>query len=125
MKRVFVMIVTMSALAGCADKPEPTAEALEQRAHELDVLAAERQDAKAFDLYSLRCQKQIGSVDQYSRVLDAFFAGRSPKYVSATAEVDGENGTVVSVDEDPSAPASAREPRTWTFIDGEWKFDNC
>ena len=32
---------------------------------------------------------------------------------------------VVSIDDDPNAPASAMNPRTWTFIDGRWQFDSC
>jgi serine/threonine protein kinase, bacterial len=31
----------------------------------------------------------------------------------------------MSIDDDPNAPASALTPRTGTFIDGRWQFDNC
>jgi hypothetical protein len=39
----------------------------------------------------------------------------------------GANGSslqVVSIDDDKNAPASALTPRTWTFIDRRWQFDN-
>jgi hypothetical protein len=26
---------------------------------------------------------------------------------------------------DPNAPADSMQPRTWTFIDNTWQFDNC
>ncbi|OPX05952.1 hypothetical protein [Mycobacterium sp. AT1] len=106
--------------------PDPRSkEALESVGHALDVLAAERQDARAWEHYSARCQAMIGDLAQFSAVLDQFFRGRTPNYESATAVVNGSSGKVVSVDTDPSAPASASLPRTWTFIDGRWQFDNC
>lgn len=100
-------------------------EALEYAGHRLDVLAATRQDAQAWEYYSARCKAKIGGLAAYAAVLDEFFRGRHPNYQSATAVVDGSSGKVISVDADPSAPASASLPRTWTFIDGRWQFDNC
>lgn len=115
-----------SAGAATTVKPDPRSEeALELAAHRLDVLAATRQDAQAWEYYSARCQAEIGNLTQYSAVLDEFFRGRAPNYESATAVVNGSSGKVISVDSDPSAPASASLPRTWTFIDGRWQFDNC
>lgn len=106
--------------------PDPrSAEALEDAGHQLDVLAAGRRDAQAWEFYSARCKAEIGDLAAYSVVLDEFFRGRTPNYESATAVVDGSSGKVISVDTDPSAPDSASLPRTWTFIDGRWQFDNC
>jgi len=115
-----------SANVATTKTPDPRSkEALESAGHRLDVLAATRQDAQAWEYYSARCQAEIGNLTQYSAVLDEFFRGRAPNYVSATAIVNGSSGKVISVDTDPSAPASASLPRTWTFIDGRWQFDNC
>ncbi|MGN7780482.1 hypothetical protein ACTJJE_13295 [Mycolicibacterium sp. 22603] len=106
--------------------PDPRSKAaLEFAGHELDVLAATRQDAQAWAYYSARCQAAIGNLTQYAAVLDKFFRGRNPNYESASAVVNGSSGKVISVDSDPSAPPSASLPRTWTFIDGRWQFDNC
>lgn len=112
--------------AGKSASPDPRSkEALESAGHRLDVLAATRQDAQAWEYYSARCKAKIGGLGAYSAELDEFFRGRHPNYQSATAVVDGSSGKVISVDADPSAPASASLPRTWTFIDGRWQFDNC
>jgi serine/threonine-protein kinase len=112
--------------ARAPSQPSPRSkEAVERSAHELDVLAASRQDAKAWAYYSQRCKDKIGSLNNYSNLLDVFFKGRTPKYESATARVNETSAQVVSIDKDPSAPASAMQPRTWTFIDGRWQFDNC
>ncbi|MGB3485961.1 MAG: hypothetical protein WBB07_27540 [Mycobacterium sp.] len=88
-------------------------------------MSAARQDKQAWEFYSARCQAAIGDLTQYAAVLDEFFRGRNPNYESATAVVAGSSGKVISVDTDPSAPDSASLPRTWTFIDGRWQFDNC
>ena len=64
--------------------PDPRSkEALAAAGHRLDMLAATRQDAQAWEFYSARCQAEIGSLTRYSAVLDEFFRGRTPKYESA------------------------------------------
>jgi serine/threonine protein kinase, bacterial len=65
----------------------------------------------------------IGDVDSYKLFLEAFFDGRNPQYSDVTVRVNGSSGQVVSIDNDPNA-RSAMNPRTWTFIDGRWQFDN-
>lgn len=118
--------VSESADAAIIAPPDPRSkEALEATGHDLDVLAASRNDAQAWEYYSARCQALIGNLTQLSAVLDEFFRGRTPTYESATAVVNGSSGKLISVDTDPSAPDSASLPRTWTFIDGRWQFDNC
>ena len=87
--------------------------------------ASRREDAKAWAHDSQRCKDKIGGLESYSNMLDVFFAGRTPQYVSANAKVSSSSAQVVSMDKDPSAPAAAMQPRTWTFIDGRWQFDNC
>lgn len=100
-------------------------DALKTRAHDLDVAAAQRQDEKAWGYYSQRCQAQIGDLHTYSIMLNEFFRGRNPDYTGVTVKVNGSSAQVVSTDNDPAAPASGMYPRTWTFIDGQWMFDNC
>jgi hypothetical protein len=113
-----------SESAGSQPRPQ-SKEAVERSAHELDAIAASRQDAKAWAYYSQRCKDKIGSLENYSNLLDVFFEGRAPRYESATAQVNGSSAQVVPIDKDPKAPASAVQPRRWTFIDGRWQFDNC
>lgn len=100
-------------------------EALEEAAHRLDLLASEGDAEAAYDYYSQRCKGIIGSLDDYKAFLTVWLKGRNPQYTSATAKVNGSSGQVVSIDEDPGSPSSSMNPRTWTFIDGRWQFDNC
>jgi hypothetical protein len=63
--------------------------------------------------------------DWPTQFLAAWIDGRKPQYSGVTVRVNGSSGQVVSIDDDPNAPASAMNPRAWTFIDGRWQFDNC
>jgi outer membrane murein-binding lipoprotein Lpp len=120
------LVSCSSATNDASTAPSPlnpqSKEALERSAHELDVRAARREDARAWEYYSQRCKDQIGSLENYSTVLDEFFKGRAPQFGGVTANVRGSSAQVVSIDKDPNAPASAILPRTWTFIDDvfEW-----
>ena len=106
--------------------PPNSKEDLETRAHQLDLLASQGDAAAAYNFYSQRCKNIIGDLDSYKAVLTEWLKGRSPQYSNAvTAKVNGSSAQVVSIDGDPNAPASAMTPRTWTFIDGQWQFDNC
>jgi serine/threonine protein kinase, bacterial len=100
-------------------------EALESAAHQLDLLASQRNASAAYEFYSQRCKNIIGDVDSYRTFLAAWLDGRSPQYSGVTVKVNGSSGQVVSIDDDRNAPASSMNPRTWTFIDGRWQFDNC
>lgn len=111
--------------ANTTDMAPNSKEALEAAAHRLDMLAAQGDAAGAYALYSQRCKLIIGNLEDFRSILEIFFKDRNPKYVSATANINGSHGQVVSIDEDPSAPADSMNPRTWTFIDGRWQFDNC
>lgn len=147
MKSAFVMCAFLLAggLSGCsstdsatttdspAASPATTAaapapnskEALEDRAHQLDLLASKGDAAAAWQFYSQRCKNIIGNLDSYKAFLTQWREGRNPQYGGVTVKVNGSSAQVVSVDNDPNAPASSMEPRTWTFIDGQWQFDNC
>jgi serine/threonine protein kinase, bacterial len=100
-------------------------EALEQAAHQLDVLASQAQAAEAYEFYSQRCKGIIGDLDSYKSFLAVWLEGRNPQYSGVTVKVNDSSGQVVSIDNDPNAPATSMDPRTWTFIDGRWQFDNC
>ena len=110
-----------------ATPPPPNSkETLETRAHQLDLLASQGDAAAAYNFYSQRCKNIIGDLDSYKAVLTEWLRGRSPQYSNnVTAKVNGSSAQVVSIDSDPNAPANAMTPRTWTFIDGQWQFDNC
>ncbi len=137
------LAITAAFLAGCGsttktatetavEKPSATAapaanskEALEIRAHQLDVLASQGDANAAYRFYSRRCKNIIGNLDSYKAFLTEWLKGRNPQYLDVTVKVNGSSGQVVSIDNDPNYPPSSMDPRTWTFIDGEWQFDNC
>jgi len=100
-------------------------EALEARAHRMDTLASQGDAAAAFQFYSQRCKDIIGGLDAYRTALTEWLTSHTPRYAGVTVRVSGSSAQVVSVDSDPNAPASSMAPRTWTFIDGAWHFDNC
>lgn len=106
--------------------PAPNSkEPLEARAQQLDQLASKGEAAAAWEFYSQRCKNIIGSLDSYKLFLDQWREGRNFQYGGVTVKVNGSSAQVVTVDNDPNAPASSMEPRTWTFIAGQWQFDNC
>lgn len=113
---------TPAPSAAPTESPE---DQLRAAAEALDRSATARDDETAWSFYSQRCKNEIGSIEVYGQILDAFYAGRTPNYTDWTVRVNGSSGQVVTVDSDPSAPASAMNPRTWTFIDGRWQFDSC
>lgn len=121
-----LLAATTLLLGGCSPHvvAEPSEDDVEIQAHRQDVLAAVRDDAEAWQFFSIRCQERIGSVANYSKILDAAFAGRKPDYEVAIAHAEGKYARVVSVDRDPNAPASALRPRMWKW-QGVWKLDSC
>lgn len=94
-------------------------------AEDLDRLAAAGKAEAAWDYYSQRCKNVIGGIDSYRATLNYIFKDRDPKYAGVTVRINGSSAQVVTVDESPTAPASSMDPRTWTYIDGRWQFDNC
>lgn len=89
--------------------------------------ALEANDATgAWGYYSQRCKALMGdSVEQYRAMMDIQYSDRNPQVESHTVRVNGSSAQVVTVDPDPAAPADSMNPRTWTFIDDRWQFDNC
>ncbi len=117
---------TPAAAPATTTTPAPNSkEALEERAHQLDLLATKGDAVAAWEFYSQRCKNIIGNLDSYKLFLDQWRKGRNPQYGGVTVKINGSSAQVVSVDNDPNAPASSMQPRTWTFIDGQWQFDNC
>lgn len=122
--------VACVGIVGCssesdASSTEPTEQSLRSAAESLDKLAAEGDAKTAWGMYSQRCQKIIGDVDTYETIVSGLFKDRTPDYTDWKVTVNGSSGSVVTIDSDPSAPVSSLQPRTWTFIDGRWQFDNC
>ena len=111
--------------AGSATLAPNSKEELEARAHELDLLASQRNATAAYEFYSQRCKNIIGNLDSYKAFLDKWLKGRDPQYSGVTVKVNGSSAQVVSIDNDPGTPASSMNPRTWTFIDDILQFDNC
>ena len=111
-------VVGASALAN-------SKQTLEERAHELDVLASQGNAAAAYEFYSQRCKNNFGNLDNYKAFLNLWLKDRNPQYSGVTVKLNGSSAQVVSIDNDPNTPASSMNPRTWTFIDGTWQFDNC
>lgn len=115
-----------AASAATTTTPPPNSkEALEARAQQLDQLASQGAAAEAWEFYSQRCKNIIGNLESYKLFLDQWRKGRNFQYGGVTVKVNGSSAQVVTVDNDPNAPASSMDPRTWTFIDGQWQFDNC
>lgn len=117
-------VTTTTAPVEPAPQPTPEDE-LREAAAQVDHLASSGDAAGAWEFYSQRCKNEIGSLEVYKAMLDMHYEGRTPNYTGWTVKVSGSSGQVVTVDSDPTAPADSMEPRTWTYIDGRWQFDNC
>lgn len=110
---------------GQATRTLTKTEALERASELLNDRVVEGDADGAWEYYSKRCQDIIGGVEIYKMMLNVKYAERKPHIADRTVEVDGSSGQVVSMDTDPSAPAWSVKPRTWTYIDDRWQFDNC
>lgn len=110
--------------AVAVDEASPE-EQLRAAAKELELGIVGGDAATAWKHYSQRCRNIIGGLDAYESLMEIYYQGREPKPTDWVVKVNGSSGQVVTVDADPGAPASALNPRTWTFIDGRWQFDNC
>lgn len=94
-------------------------------ATDLNHRAANGDYRKAWQYYSQRCKNIIGGLESYGYQMDYLFKDRDPEWAGVTVRINGSSAQVVSVDKSATAPAGAMDPRTWTFIDGRWQFDNC
>lgn len=108
-------------------EPAPTPEeSLRATSQALNAALADRDAESAWAHYSQRCKITMGEdIETFRVMMETHYDGRSPAIDSVTVRVNGSSGQVVTVDNDPAAPADSMEPRTWTFIDDRWQFDNC
>ena len=117
---------TATQAATTSSAPAPNSkEALEARARELDLLVTKGDAESAYQFYSQRCKNIIGGLDAYTMFLEQRRNDRNPQFGGITVKVNGSSAQVVTVDNDPNAPVDSMQPRTWTFIDNTWQFDNC
>ena len=114
-----------SQLATTTPASDTAEDALLSAAENLDRALIEGDLETAWDHYSRRCQEQLDSIEVFRAMYDINYEGRNPQITDRTARVDGSYGQVVTVDADPAASADSMNPRTWTLIDGQWRFDNC
>ncbi|UNQ40225.1 hypothetical protein MPC38_02875 [Prescottella equi] len=109
-----------------ADTPASSPEdQLRETSQDLELGIIGGDAARAWSHYSQRCKNAIGDLDTYKSMMEVFYEDRNPQPTDWIVRVTGSSGQVVTVDADPNAPAHSMEPRTWTFIDGRWQFDNC
>lgn len=75
-----------------------------------------------YGFYSARCQSQM-SEEEFVQLLKGQYGDRDlsgqPEFLT---DVEGSVATVVTKSADGEG---SMEPRTWTYADGSWRFDNC
>ncbi|MGW6692850.1 hypothetical protein ACWF62_03645 [Rhodococcus sp. NPDC054953] len=112
------------ALAGCSSDESSGATEDGLRAA-LDAQYANLQQgdwAADYDNLSARCQEKFGR-EEYTEAAATAYAGRDfsgPQQVEIT--MDGDSATVVATSFDGKGN---KAPMTWTYLDGEWRFDSC
>ncbi|BDT96873.1 MULTISPECIES: hypothetical protein [Nocardia] len=120
-------------LAGCggtdadAGKPgEPTAAALRAEATKMTEALASHDYAAAYRFRSARCRLTLNE-DDYAASMAQLYDGRDLKSKPAeiTVTTSGSTGTVTVKNFDARAAEDDTKPKTWTFVDGQWRFDNC
>ncbi|WP_040780485.1 hypothetical protein [Nocardia pneumoniae] len=120
-------------LTGCGGKDadagksgEPTAAALREKATEMNAALASHDYAAAYQFRSARCKLTLNQ-DDYVASMAQRYDGRDlkskPSEVSVTTS--GATGSVTVKNFDARAGEDDAKPNTWTFIDGQWRFDNC
>lgn len=78
--------------------------------------------AKTFTFYSPRCQAMISEED-FVELLTRESVGRD--YSGDPTHTIDINGPVAQVITEGADGKSAALPKTWTYADGRWQFDNC
>ncbi|WP_454197005.1 hypothetical protein [Nocardia sp. Marseille-Q1738] len=113
--------------ADASGKPgEPTADALRAKATEMNAALASHDYAAAYQFRSARCKLTLNQ-DDYMASMAQLYDGRDlktkPSAVSVTTS--GTTGSVTVENFDARAGEDDAKTQTWTFIDGQWRFDNC
>ncbi|MFI5537702.1 MULTISPECIES: hypothetical protein [unclassified Nocardia] len=120
-------------LAGCggtdadAGKPgEPTEAALRTEATKMTEALASHDYAAAYRFRSARCRLTLNE-DDYVASMAQLYDGRDLKSKPSeiTVTTSGSTGTVTVKNFDARAAQDDSKPKTWTFVDGQWRFDNC
>ncbi|MGK8523316.1 hypothetical protein ACRS6B_17970 [Nocardia asteroides] len=121
------------ALSGCGGTDadagkagEPTASALREEATKMTDALAGHDYAAAYRFRSARCRLTLNE-DDYVAAMAQRYDGRDLKAEPAEISVttSGSTGTVTVKNFDARAAEDDPKPETWTFIDGQWRFDNC
>ncbi|WP_157170871.1 hypothetical protein [Nocardia araoensis] len=119
------------ALAGCggtdAGKPgEPTAAALRADATKMNDALANHDYAAAYQFRSARCRLTLNE-DDFAASMAQLYDGRDLKSKPSeiTVTTSGSTGTVTVKNFDARASEDDAKPKTWTFVDGQWRFDAC
>ncbi|MGW0043927.1 hypothetical protein [Rhodococcus sp. NPDC003348] len=115
------------ALAGCSsDDSSSSSGATEdglRAAVDAQYANLQKADWSAdYDNLSARCQEKFGR-EEYATAAATAYAGRDFSGAQEVAiTMDGESATVVATSFDGKG---SKAPMTWTYVDGQWKFDNC
>jgi hypothetical protein len=135
--RALRALVTVSlpvlVLSGCGGTDaeagkagEPTEAALRAEATKMTDALAGHDYAAAYRFRSARCKLTLNE-DDYVASMAQLYDGRDLKSEPAriTVTTSGSTGTVTVEHSDAGAGQDDTKPKTWTFIDGQWRFDNC
>ncbi|MFD7011691.1 hypothetical protein [Rhodococcus jostii] len=142
-RTTMALLLAVAAMAGCSNSSdsEPPPEALTSSATPIpgptggstDTSLQDRLGAfyhttqigdyqATYDFYSPRCQAEM-TEQQFVELLEQDLVGRDlsgpPQFLTS---VQGSVATVVIKSADGGG---SMEPKTWTYTDGEWRFDNC
>ena len=123
----------MLVLSGCGGTDaeagkagEPTAAALREEATKMTDALAAHDYAAAYQFRSARCRLTLNQ-DDYVASMAQLYDGRDlkSKPSKVTVTTSGSTGTVTVENFDARASEDDRKSATWTFVDGQWRFDNC
>ncbi|MBE7158324.1 MAG: hypothetical protein INR62_07795 [Rhodospirillales bacterium] len=115
-------VISSASASASAAASGPTETSLRQRLNEIYALARTGDFAAVYKYTSPRCQAEtseqtfVATLEQQSRGRD--YSG-DPQYLIDL------KGTVAKVVTKSADGKSDLAPRTWTYADGKWSFDNC
>ncbi|MEU7767374.1 hypothetical protein AB0B25_19860 [Nocardia sp. NPDC049190] len=104
----------------------PTPAALRGEASKLVAALASHDYAAAYQVRSARCKLTLNQ-DDFVASMAQRYDGRdlTTKPSEVTVSTSGSTGTVTMTHFDARASEDDPKPTTWTFIDGQWRFDSC
>lgn len=100
--------------------------ALQTEAAKMMTAVADRDYRSAYQFRSTRCKLKISEAD-FEAAMQQYYGDRDLKTKPAeyVVSASGTSGFVVTKNFDDRASEDDPTPRVWTFIDGQWRFDNC